>query len=87
MSTGQDKAKIEIDILEIDSVLYNPCGFDIEKAKQIIKKHNATNKEVAIYNSPARGGWVQFEQATPEMLANNLVAIRVILCAELAKDI
>lgn len=38
MNNNQDKVKIESDILEIDSVLHNPCGLNIEKAKQIIRK-------------------------------------------------
>ncbi len=48
MYSSQNKVKSEFDILEIDSILHDPCGFDIEKAKQIIRKHNKSNMEFTI---------------------------------------
>ena len=87
MENNQKIIKIESDIAEIDSVLYNPLGFDIEKAKQIISKHNCTNAEVATLNSPMRAGWIPFEQATPGAIKNNLIAIRGILQIDLAREI
>ena len=87
MENNQKIVKIESDIAEIDSVLYNPLGFDTEKAKQIISKHNSTNAEVATLNSPMRADWIPFEQATPEAVKNNLIVIRNILVTDLAKEI
>ena len=87
MENNQEIIKIESDIAEIDSVLYNPLGFDTEKAKQIISKHNCTNAEVATLNSPMRADCVPLNQAAPMVLRNNLIAIRDILTADLAKEL
>lgn len=87
MEDNQKIIKIGSDIAEIDSVLYNPLGFDTEKAKQVISKHNHTNKDVAVFNSPLKKGWVPFEQATPEGLKSNLIAIRSILGVNLINEI
>ena len=80
-------AHLQNDIAEIDAVLNDINGFDCIKAEQIIRKHNATNTQVAEFNSPRHREFVPFERATPEMLKNNLINIRAILGAELAEEL
>ena len=82
-----DKIKISKDIQEITDVLNNPCGFDREKAEEIIKKHNTSNAKVAVMNSPLSPNYVRFEHATNDMVANNLVGILNILKLELVQEI
>jgi len=76
------KLKLLMDIDEIKSVLYNSFPFDRQKAEDIIKKHNASNLKVAVMNSPFNSDYVRFEQATDEMLKNNLITIIKILESE-----
>ncbi len=74
------------DIEEIDNVINNNI-FDRTKAEGIIRKHNLSNLEVAILNSPLNSGYTKFENATDNMIVNNLLQIKSILYAKLQKEI
>lgn len=78
--------KIEKDIQEIDDVLNPNAIFNRKKAEDIIRKHNATDTEVAIFNSPLNSYYVAFENATDKMVKNNLISIRNILAGKLLQE-
>ncbi|MCM1368107.1 MAG: hypothetical protein NC184_04780 [Roseburia sp.] len=78
-------AKFEQDICEIDNVL-NAQIFDRAIAENIIRNHNKTDEIVAIINSPLRQGFVTFEQASDDMVKNNLIMIRQVLQAKLVTE-
>lgn len=86
MLTAEGIAKTTADVLEIQIVL-NPyqqgMPLDRKKAEQIIRKHNCSDVYVAAMNSPLSPGFVTFEQATDQMLAQNLKNIQTILSAKL----
>lgn len=73
------------DIEEIDNVVNNT--FDRAKAEDIVRKHNFSDLEIAILNSPFNPGYVKFENATDNMIVNNLLQIKSILFAKLQKEI
>lgn len=79
------KANLEKDITEIDELL-NATFFDRLKAENIIVKHNTTDEIIGAYNSPLLPGFTPFNQASDDMVRNNLVVIRQILSAKLAKE-
>lgn len=74
------------DIEEINNVINNNI-FDRTKAEGIIRKHNLSNLEVAILNSPLNPGYTKFENATDNMIVNNLLQIKTILFSKLQKEI
>lgn len=74
------------DIEEIDNVINNNT-FDRVKAEGIIRKHNFSDLEVAILNSPLNPGYTKFENATDNMIVNNLLQIKSILFTKLQKEI
>lgn len=78
------KANLEKDINEIDELL-NATFFDRLKAENIIVKHNTTDETVAAINSPLSPHCTTFDCATDDMVRNNLVVIRQVLLAKLAK--
>ena len=87
MLTAEEIAQTTADVLEIQSVLIpyqKGMPLNREKAEQIIRKHNSSDVHVAIMNSPLNPGFVTFEQATDQMLAQNLSNIQTILGAKLA---
>ena len=71
------------DIKEIEDVLKLNIVFNRMKAEDIIRKHNKTDAEIAIFNSPLNPYYVAFENATDEMVKNNLISIRNILIGKL----
>ena len=71
--------KINNDIEEIKNLLNN---FDRSKSIETIKKHNATNLNISVINSPFNPGFVTFENATDDMIKNNLLIILNILQTE-----
>lgn len=77
-------AKIVSDIKEIDDALTSAC-FDRQKVEEIIRKHTVTDVTVAVINSPFTPGFTTFEQATDDMVKNNLLIIRQVLLGNLAK--
>lgn len=86
MLTAEEIAKTTADVLEIQSVLIpyqKGMPLNREKAEQIIRKHNSSDVLVAVMNSPLSSGFVTFEQATDQMLAQNLSNIQTILGAKL----
>ena len=78
--------KISDDITEIDETIKTE-PFDSAKAVQIIKKHNTTDINIAVINSPSQPNFVRFDDATPQMLINNLKMIKNVLCFEMADEI
>ncbi len=74
------------DINEIMKVLNNQI-FDREKAQDIIRKHNVSNRKILIVNSPLNPGFVRFEYSTDEMIKNNLNIILKILKAEYVEEL
>ena len=74
------------DIEEIDNIVNNNT-FDRAKAEDIVMKHNFSDLEVAILNSPFNPGYVKFVYATDNMIVNNLLQIKSILFAKLQKEI
>ena len=66
-----DKIKILQDIKEIDEVLNPYVPFDRRKAEEIIRKHNLTDKYIALYNSQLNPGYVKFENATDLQVIDN----------------
>lgn len=76
--------KIVSDIKEIDDALTS-AYFDRQKAEEIIRKHTVTDVTVAVINSPLIPGYTTFEQATDDMVKNNLLIIRQVLLGNLAK--
>ena len=74
------------DIKEINDVLNPNVIFDRKKAEDIIRKHNATDELVATFNSPLNPGYTTFENATNEMVINNLISIRNILVVKLQQE-
>ncbi len=78
-------ANIKSDIDEIDEVL-NAQAFDRKKGEDVIRKHNVTDETVAQINSPLVPGFMPFNQASDDMVRNNLVVIRQVLLAKLAKE-
>ena len=74
------------DIKEIEDVLNPNIIFDRIKAEDIIRKHNATDVVVATLNSPLNPSYTNFEDATNEMVVNNLIAIRNILIVKLQQE-
>lgn len=74
------------DIEEIDNVINNNI-FDRTKAEGIIRKHNLSDLEIAFLNSPLNPGYTKFENATDNMVVNNLLQIKSILYAKLQKEI
>lgn len=86
MLTAEEIAQTTADVLEIQSVLIpyqKGMPLNREKAEQIIRKHNSSDVLVAVMNSPLGPGFVTFEQATDQMLAQNLLNIQTILGAKL----
>ena len=86
MLTAEEIAQTTADVLEIQSVLIpyqKGMPLNREKAEQIIRKHNSSDVLVAVMNSPLSPGFVTFEQATDQMLAQNLSNIQKILGAKL----
>lgn len=86
MLTAEEIAQTTADVLEIQSVLIpyqKGMPLNREKAEQIIRKHNSSDVLVAVMNSPLSPGVVTFEQATDQMLAQNLLNIQTILGAKL----
>ena len=86
MLTAEEIAQTTADVLEIQSVLIpyqKGMPLDREKAEQIIRKHNSSDVIVAVMNSPLSPGLVTFEQATDQMLAQNLLNIQTLLGAKL----
>lgn len=84
---NKDKAlKIERDIQEIEEVLNPNTIFNRTKAENIIRKHNGEDEVVALYNSPINPDYVTFENATDEMVKNNLIFIRNILVGRLLQE-
>ena len=86
MLTGEKILQETADLLEIQSVLtpYQHGGtLDRVKAEQIIRKHNSSDIEVALMNSPLNPGFITFERATDRMVAENLAAIQRILGGKL----
>ena len=77
---------LQKDIKEIDDVINNYI-FDREKAENIIRKHNFSDEEVALLNSPVNPGYTTFENATDEMIVNNLNLIKRILLTKLQQKI
>lgn len=87
MLTAEEIIKTNADVFEIQSVLIpyqNGMPLDRKKAEQIIRKHNSSDVHVGMMNSPLSPGFVTFEQATDQMLAQNLSNIQTILGAKLA---
>lgn len=77
------KVKIEMDIKEIEEVL-NPCvPFDRAKAENIIRKHNLTDKQIGVLNSPLNPGYIPFSQATDAQIRDNLKLILIHLIEKL----
>lgn len=74
------------DIKEIEDVLNPNTIFNRIKAEDIIRKHNTTDVEVAIFNSPMKPDYIAFENATDEMVRNNLISIRNILVGRLLQE-
>ena len=74
------------DIEEIDNVINNNI-FDRTEAEDIIRKHNLSDLEVAFLNSPLNPGYTKFENATDNMIFNNLLQIKSILFTKLQKQI
>ena len=74
------------DIEEIDNVINNNI-FDRTEAEDIIRKHNLSDLEVAFLNSPLNPGYTKFENATDNMIFNNLLQIKSILFTKLQKEI
>ena len=74
------------DIEEIDNVINNNM-FDRTKAEGIIRRHNLSDLEVAFLNSPLNPGYTKFENATDNMIFNNLLQIKSILFTILQKEI
>lgn len=86
MLTVEEIAKTTADVLEIQNVLIpyqKGMPLDRKKAEQIIRKHNRSDVYIATMNSPLNPGFVTFEQATDQMVANNLSSIQTILSAKL----
>lgn len=86
MLTAEEITKTTADVLEIQAVLkpyQQGVPLDRKKAEQIIRKHNCSDFHVAAMNSPLNPGFVTFEQATDQMLAQNLAIIQTILSAKL----
>lgn len=84
---NRDKVlNIAKDIKEIEDALNPNVIFDRKKAEDIIRKHNATDEFVATYNSPLNPGYTTFENATNEMVINNLISIRNILIVKLQQE-
>lgn len=87
MLSNEEIAKTTDDIFEIQSVLIpyrQGKPLDREKAEQIIRKHNRSDIHVALMNSPSKSGFITFEQATDQMVAQNLESILIIFRAKLA---
>ena len=78
-----DKIKILQDIKEIDEVLNPYVPFDRRKAEEIIRKHNLTDKNIALYNSQLNPGYVKFENATDLQVIDNLNVIKQYLVSKL----
>lgn len=78
--------KIERDIQEIEEVLNPNTIFIRTKAENTIRKHNGKDEVVALYNSPINPDYVTFENATDEMVKNNLIFIRNILVGKLLQE-
>lgn len=82
--------EVEKDIKEIDEVLNPNTVFNRTKAENIIRKHNIKDEVVALYNSPINPDYITFENATNEMVKNNLISIRSILledcCTKVLKN-
>ena len=74
------------DIEEIDNVINNNI-FDRTEAEDIIRKHNLSDLEVAFLNSPLNPDYTKFENATDNMIFNNLLQIKSILFTKLQKEI
>ncbi len=74
------------DIKEIEDVLNPNVIFDRIKAEDIIRKHNATDEVVATLNSPLNPSYTTFEDATNEMVVQNLIVIRNILIVKLQQE-
>lgn len=74
------------DIKEIEDVLNPNVIFDRIKAEDIIRKHNATDEVVATLNSPLNPSYTTFEDATNEMVVQNLMVIRNILIVKLQQE-
>lgn len=87
MLTIKEITKTTTDVCEIQSVLIpyqNGMPLDRKKAEQIIRKHNYSDVHVAKMNSPLSPGFITFNQATDQMLAQGLSNIQTILSAKLA---
>lgn len=85
--TVEEIIKTTADVTEIQGVLIpyqQGMPLDRKKAEQIIRKHNSSDYHVALMNSPGNPGYVTFEQATDQMVAQNLANIQLILGAKLA---
>lgn len=78
--------EIEKDIREIEEVLNPNTIFNRTKAENIIRKHNKTDMDIAIFNSPLNPYYVAFENATDEMVKNNLIFIRNILAGKILQE-
>lgn len=86
MLTIEEIAKTANDVREIESVLIpyqQGMPMDRKKAEQIIQKHNRSDIDVALMNSPTNPGFITFERATDQMVAQNLTNIQLILSARL----
>ena len=86
MLSEMDVIKFVDDIAEIQRVFdHVKAGYplDRKKAEDIIRKHNASDPAIAAYNSPMLPGFVTFQQATDQMLLNNLNTIQAYLSAKM----
>lgn len=86
MLTQEELIQLTNDIAEIQGIFNHVnAGYPLErkKAEDIIRKHNATDPVVAAYNSPILPGYVTFQQATDQMILQNLNTIQIYLSAKL----
>ena len=86
----KDYHDLERSIAEIRDLLLkkqNGHGFDRQKAEEIIRKHDVSEPAVAIMKSPLLRGWIPFRQANDDQVASNLIEIKTILEAELARKL
>lgn len=86
MLTQEELIQLATDINEIQETLNRvKKGYplDRKKAEDTIRKHNLTDPIVAVFNSPMRPDFVPFQQATDQMLINNLNTILRYLSAKL----